>query len=128
MRHEERLMTGCLLTRAGLRPPPADPRLPGRVSGPPRARATLPAGIGERVWLLCPVRVSAEDIAGESDRPHAAWLAREVRVTPGRLAAVVALDAVRRSRPAAAAGSPGRVAAPPGTGVGCGTAVVPARS
>jgi hypothetical protein len=118
-------LAGCLLIRARLRPAPAGPRLPGRAVGPPRTLAMLPAGIEERVWLLCPVRVSAEDIAGESDRLHAACVAREVRVTPGRLATVVALDVVRRSRSAsvATAGSPSRVAAPPGTGAGRGTVV-----
>jgi hypothetical protein len=121
-------LAGCLLTRARLRPAVAQRQRPRRTGRSPGVLATLPAGLGERVWLLYPVRVSVDGIAGENDRLRAACVAREVRGAPGRLATVVALDVTRRSRPAsAAAGCPSRGAAPPGIGAGRGT-VVPARS
>jgi hypothetical protein len=106
---------GCMLTRARLRAALAELRLSRRDGRTPFVLAVLPTAVGERVWLLCPVRVAAEDIADEADRLRAACFARGVRVTQHRrFSALVVLEVIRRGRPAKAltAGSPQRTAAP----------------
>lgn len=53
--------------------------------------------MGERVWLCCPLWVSAEDIASETDRLRAACFARDVRVTRDRrFSALVLVEVIRR--------------------------------
>jgi hypothetical protein len=59
--------------------------------------ALVPTAVGERVWLCCPVGVSAEDIADEIERLRAACFARDVRVTKDRrFSALVVVDVIRR--------------------------------
>ena len=88
---------GCLLTRSRLRGALAELRLSRRDGRPPYAVLLLPTAVGERVWLLCPVRVCAEDIGDEADRLAAACFARTVRVREHpRWSALVVLDVVRR--------------------------------
>jgi hypothetical protein len=123
-------LAGCLRTLARPRPALAglvelglaEAGLPARTGRPSRTLTTLPADLHERVWLLCPVRLSVEDIAGASDRLRAACHAQQTPMMPGRHATVLVLDVIRRSRPvgAAAAGPPSRGAAPPGTAAGRG--------
>lgn len=92
---------GCLLTMARLRAALAQLRLSGRGGRPPVLVGLWPGATGERVWLLCPVRVAAEDIADEADRLAAACFARAVRVSRHRTwSALVVLDVVRRKEPA----------------------------
>jgi hypothetical protein len=91
---------GCLLTRARLRAALAELRLSGRGGRPPLVVGLLPTATGERVWLLCPVRVAAEDLADEADRLAAACFARTVRASEHRRwSALVVLDIVRRRGP-----------------------------
>jgi hypothetical protein len=88
---------GCMVTRARLRAAFAELRLCRRSGRLPFTVALVPTPVGERVWLLCPVGVSAEDIADESDRLRAACFAREVRTTRDRrFSALVVLDVIRR--------------------------------
>jgi hypothetical protein len=75
---------GCMVTRARLRAAFAELRLSRRSGRLPVTVAVVPTAVGERVWLCCPVGVSAEDIADETDRLRAACFAREVRVTRDR--------------------------------------------
>jgi hypothetical protein len=90
---------GCALTRARLRGALAELRLSNRDGRPPVILAVLPTAVGERVWLLCPVRVAAEDIAEEADRLRAACFARGVRVAQHRrFSALVVLEVIRRER------------------------------
>jgi hypothetical protein len=106
---------GCVLTRARLRAALAELRLAGRDGRPPFILAVLPTGVGERVWLLCPVRVAAEDIADEADRLRAACFARGVRVAQHRrVSALVFLDVIRRDQRVneVTSGSPQRTRAP----------------
>jgi hypothetical protein len=42
------------------------------------------AAVGERVWLCCPMGVSADDIAEETDRLCAVCVARDIRVIRNR--------------------------------------------
>ncbi len=100
---------GCVLTRARLRAAFGELRLSRRNGRLPFTVALVPTPVGERVWLLCPVGVSAEDIADESDRLRAACFAREVRITRDRrFSALVVLDVIRRDPLAASqpVGSP----------------------
>ena len=93
---------GCMLTRARLRAAFAELRLTRRSGRLPFTIALVPTPVGERVWLLCPVGVSAEDIADESDRLRSACFARDVRITRDRrLSALVVLDVIRRDTLAA---------------------------
>jgi hypothetical protein len=56
-----------------------------------------PTPVGERVWLICPVGVSAEDIADETDRIRSACYARDVRVVRDpRWSALVTVEVIRR--------------------------------
>lgn len=88
---------GCAVTRARLRSAFAELRLSRRNGRVPFTVAMVPTPVGERVWLLCPVGVSAEDIADESDRLRSACLARDVRVTRDRRwSALVVVDVIRR--------------------------------
>jgi hypothetical protein len=88
---------GCMVTRARLRAAFAELRLSRRNGRLPFTVAMVPTPVGERVWLLCPVGVSAEDIADESDRLRAACFAREVRTSRDRrFSALVVLDVIRR--------------------------------
>ena len=88
---------GCVLTRARLRAAFGELRLCRRNGRLPLTLAVLPGPVGERVWVVCPVGVSAEDIADESDRLRAACFAREVRVTRDRrFAALVLVEVIRR--------------------------------
>jgi hypothetical protein len=88
---------GCMVTRARLRAAFAELRLCRRSGRLPFTVALVPTPVGERVWLLCPVGVSAEDITDESDRLRAACFAREVRITRDRrFSALVVLDVIRR--------------------------------
>ncbi len=100
---------GCVITRARLRAAFTELRLSRRNGRLPFTVALVPTPVGERVWLLCPVGVSAEDIADESDRLRAACFAREVRITRDRrFSALVVLDVIRRDPLAASqpVGSP----------------------
>ena len=93
---------GCMLTRARLRAAFGELRLTRRGGRLPFTVALVPTPVGERVWLLCPVGVSAEDIANESDRLRSACFARDVRITRDRrLSALVVLDVIRRDTLAA---------------------------
>jgi hypothetical protein len=88
---------GCLVTRARLRAALAELRLSRRDGRPPVVLGLLPTLAGERVWLLCPVRVSAADIDDERDRLAAACFARAVKVSEHpRWSALVVLDVIRR--------------------------------
>jgi len=64
-------VVGCLLTRARLRAAFRELRLSRRSGRLPVTVALLPTAVGERVWLCCPIGVSAEDIADETDRLRA---------------------------------------------------------
>jgi hypothetical protein len=93
---------GCALTRARLRAAFGELRLTRRSGRQPFTVALVPTAVGERVWLLCPLGVSAEDIADESDRLRAACFARDVRITRDRRwSALVVLDVIRRDTLAA---------------------------
>jgi len=116
-------LAGYLVTRSRLRPALAELKLSRPDGRPPRTLLVLPTAVGERVWLLCPVRVAVEDIAGETDRLCAACFAREVRVTGSRrFSALVRVEVIRR-QPAghrAVESSPlvGRVPVAPGAAGG----------
>ena len=85
---------GCMVTRARLRAAFTELRRSGRL---PFTVALVPTVVGERVWLCCPVGVSAEDIADETDRLRAACFARDVRATRDRrFSALVVVDVIRR--------------------------------
>jgi hypothetical protein len=88
---------GCMVTRARLRAAFGELRLCRRSGRTPFLVAMRPTPVGERVWLVCPVGVSAEDIADESDRLRAACIARDVRVSRDRRwSALVVVDVIRR--------------------------------
>lgn len=88
---------GCLVTRSRLRSALIELRLCTRSGRLPLVLALVPSVVGERVWLLCPIGVSAEDLADESDRLRSACLAREVRVTRDRrFSALVLVEVIRR--------------------------------
>jgi hypothetical protein len=88
---------GCMVTRARLRAAFAELRLSRRSGRLPFTVALVPTAVGERVWLCCPLGVSAEDIAEETDRLRAACFAREVRVTRDRrFSALVVVEVIRR--------------------------------
>jgi hypothetical protein len=88
---------GGMLTRARLRAAFKELRLTRRSGRLPFTVAVMPTAVGERVWLCCPVGVSAEDIADETDRLRSACFAREVRVTRSqRFSAFVTVDVIRR--------------------------------
>ena len=90
-------MVGCLLTRARLRAAFTELRLSRRSGRLPFIVALVPTAVGERVWLCCPIGVSAEDIAEETDRLRAACFARDVRVTRDRrFSALVVIEVIRR--------------------------------
>jgi hypothetical protein len=90
-------MVGCLLTRARLRAAFTELRLSRRSGRLPFTVALVPTAVGERVWLCCPIGVSAEDIAEETDRLRAACFARDVRVTRDRrFSALVVVEVIRR--------------------------------
>jgi hypothetical protein len=90
-------MVGCLLTRARLRAAFTELRLSRRSGRLPFTVALVPTVVGERVWLCCPIGVSAEDIAEETDRLRAACFARDVRVTRDRrFSALVVIEVIRR--------------------------------
>jgi hypothetical protein len=88
---------GCLLTRARLRAAFRELRLSRRSGRLPLTVALLPTAVGERVWLCCPMGVSAEDIADETDRLRAACFARDIRITRNRrFSALVLVEVIRR--------------------------------
>ena len=88
---------GCMLTRARLRAAFTELRLSRRSGRLPFVVALVPTAVGERVWLCCPLGVSAEDIAEETDRLRAACFARDVRVTRDRrFSALVVIEVIRR--------------------------------
>jgi len=88
---------GCMLTRARLRAAFTELRLSRRSGRLPFVVALVPTAVGERVWLCCPLGVSAEDIASETDRLRAACFARDVRVTRDRrFSALVVVEVIRR--------------------------------
>jgi hypothetical protein len=88
---------GCMLTRARLRAAFTELRLSRRSGRLPFTVALVPTAVGERVWLCCPIGVSAEDIASETDRLRAACFARDVRVTRDRrFSALVVVEVIRR--------------------------------
>ncbi|MGH3778649.1 MAG: hypothetical protein ACRDRR_23400 [Pseudonocardiaceae bacterium] len=90
-------VVGCMVTRARLRAAFAELRLSRRSGRLPFTVALVPTAVGERVWLCCPVGVSAEDIADEIDRLRAACFARDVRVTRDRrFSTLVVVDVIRR--------------------------------
>jgi hypothetical protein len=90
-------IVGCLVTRARLRAALGELRLSRRSGRLPVTLALLPTAVGERVWLCCPLGVSAEDIASETDRLRAACFARDIRITRNhRLSALVIVDVIRR--------------------------------
>jgi hypothetical protein len=90
-------MVGCMLTRARLRAAFTELRLSRRSGRLPFTVALVPTAVGERVWLCCPIGVSAEDIAEETDRLRAACFARDVRVTRDRrFSALVIIEVIRR--------------------------------
>jgi hypothetical protein len=99
-RRSRRFVVGVftsVLTRARLRAAFKELRLTRRSGRLPFTVAVIPTAVGERVWLCCPVGVSAEDIADETDRLRSACFAREVRVTRSqRFSAFVTVDVVRR--------------------------------
>ncbi|MGQ0719322.1 MAG: hypothetical protein ACT4NP_18810 [Pseudonocardiales bacterium] len=95
---------GCMVTRGRLRTAFAELRLSRRSGRLPFTVALVPTAVGERVWLCCPVGVSAEDIADETDRLRAACFARDVRVTRDRrFSALVVVEVIRRDPLAATA-------------------------
>lgn len=88
---------GCVVTRARLRAAFIELRLCTRSGRLPLTLLLVPTVVGERVWLLCPIGVSAEDLADETDRLRSACLAREVRITRDRrFSALVLVEVVRR--------------------------------
>lgn len=88
---------GCMVIRARLRAAFAELRLSRRSGRLPFTVALVPTAVGERVWLCCPVGVSAEDIADEIDRLRAACFVRDVRVTRDRrFSALVVVEVIRR--------------------------------
>lgn len=88
---------GCMVTRARLRAAFTELRLSQRSGRLPFTVALVPTAVGERMWLCCPVGVSAEDIADETDRLRAACFARDVRVTRDRrFSALVVIEVIRR--------------------------------
>ncbi|MGH8877751.1 MAG: hypothetical protein ACRD0P_10475 [Stackebrandtia sp.] len=90
-------VVGCMVTRARLRAAFAELRLSRRSGRLPVTVALVPTAVGERVWLCCPVGVSAEDIADETDRLRGACFARDVRVTRDRrFSALVVVEVIRR--------------------------------
>jgi hypothetical protein len=90
-------MVGCMLTRARLRAAFTELRLSRRSGRLPFVGCPGPDCGGERVWLCCPIGVSAEDIAEETDRLRAACFARDVRVTRDRrFSALVVVEVIRR--------------------------------
>lgn len=90
-------VVGCMVTCARLRAAFAELRLSRRSGRLPFTVGLVPTAVGERVWLCCPVGVSAEDIADETDRLRAACFARDVRVTRDRrFSALVIVDVIRR--------------------------------
>jgi hypothetical protein len=93
---------GCIVTRARLRSAFKELRLSRRSGRVPFTLGLRPTSVGERVWLLCPVGVSAEDIADEAERLRAAVFAREVRVTRDRRFSALVLVEVIRCDPLAA--------------------------
>lgn len=98
---------GCVLTRARLRAAFAELRLSRRSGRLPVTLALVPTAVGERVWLCCPIGVSAEDIADEADRLRAACFAREIRITRDRrFSALVVIEVIRRDPLAATAPIP----------------------
>jgi hypothetical protein len=97
-------VAGCMVTRARLRTAFGELRLSRRSGRLPCTVALVPTPVGERVWLVCPVGVSAEDIADESDRLRSACFARDVRITRDRrFSALVVVDVIRRDPLAAGA-------------------------
>ncbi len=93
---------GCLLTRARLRAAFQELRLSRRSGRLPITLALLPTAVGERVWVCCPLGVSAEDIAEETDRLRAACVARDIRITRHRRFSALVLVEVSRRDPLAA--------------------------
>lgn len=90
-------MVGCMVTRARLRAAFTELRLSRRSGRLPFTVALGPTAVGERVWLCCPIGVSAEDITSETDRLRAACFARDVRVTRDRrFSALVVIEVIRR--------------------------------
>ena len=90
-------VVGCMVTRARLRAAFHELRLSRRSGRLPFTVALVPTAVGERVWLCCPIGVSAEDIASETDRLRAACFARDVRVTRDRrFSALVCVEVIRR--------------------------------
>jgi hypothetical protein len=90
-------MVGCMLTCARLRAAFQELRLSRRSGRLPFIVALAPTAVGERVWLCCPIGVSAEDITSETDRLRAACFARDVRVTRNRrFSALVLIEVIRR--------------------------------
>jgi hypothetical protein len=90
-------MVGCMVTRARLRAAFTELRLSRRSGRLPFVVALVPTAVGERVWLCCPIGVSAEDIASETDRLRAACFARDVRVARDRrFSALVVVEVIRR--------------------------------
>lgn len=90
-------VVGCLVTRARLRAAFHELRLSRRSGRLPVTVALLPTAVGERVWLCCPIGVSAEDIADETDRLRAACFARDIRITRHRrFSALVLVEVIRR--------------------------------
>lgn len=90
-------VVGCMVTRARLRAAFHELRLSRRSGRLPFTVALVPTAVGERVWLCCPLGVSAEDIASETDRLRAACFARDVRVTRDRrFSALVCVEVIRR--------------------------------
>ncbi|HEY9472526.1 MAG TPA: hypothetical protein VIS06_01610 [Mycobacteriales bacterium] len=88
---------GCLVTRYRLRTALRELRLSARSGRLPGVLWMCPTPVGERVWLLCPVGVSAEDIADETDRIRSACYARDVRVVRDpRWSALVSVEVIRR--------------------------------
>lgn len=95
---------GCMVTRARLRAAFAELRLSRRSGRLPVTLALVPTTVGERVWLCCPLGVSAEDIASETDRLRAACFARDIRITRDRrFSALVIVEVIRRDPLAATA-------------------------
>ena len=92
-----RAVSGCVLTRARLRAAFTELRLSRRSGQLTFVVALVPTTVGERVWLCCPLGLSAEDIAEETDRLRAACFARDVRVTRDRrFSALVVIEVIRR--------------------------------
>jgi hypothetical protein len=95
---------GCMVTRARLRAAFAELRLSRRSGRLPLLVALKPTPVGERVWLICPVGVSPEDLADETDRLRSACFARDIRITRDRrFSALVVVDVIRRDPLAAGA-------------------------